>query len=156
MISILIPSKDNYFHCYAEGLFVSKLNIDDETEITLDDTYPFILYYHFPHHRRIYICSTQTSKNKFHIYNVNKDFNIIGIIEGSRAFDRFKKAMDFLNTVTRGEVYKLPCTFFWQLSYLCKFGKNSQMNIEHLIKSYKTDITFEKEIKWSEKNIWKF
>lgn len=153
MISVLIPSDESYFHCYAEGLFVSKLSAGEETQITLDDNYPFFLYFHFPHHRRIYICYTSPTKNKFHIFNVNKDVNVIAIIEGARAFDRFKNTMDYLNVVTGGEFYTLPPAFFWQLSWLCKFGKNNRMNLERLVKTYKSEITYKKDVKWSEKNI---
>ena len=120
MISVLIPSEDNYYHIFAEGVFVSKHRENNQTEITLDDNYPFILYYHFPYHARIYICCSKENcgKNLFSLYNVNKEFSIISILEGRRSFDRFKRVMDYLNQKTEGEVYKLPVSYFWQLAYL--------------------------------------
>ena len=90
MISVLIPSEDNYYHIFAEGVFVSKNRENNQTEITLDDNYPFILYYHFPYHARIYICCSKENcgKNLFSLYNVNKEFSIISILEGRRSLDR--------------------------------------------------------------------
>ncbi len=154
MISVLIPSDDNYYHIYAEGVFVSQHNDNNQTEIVLDDNYPFILYYYFPYHSRIYICCTKEkcSKNLFSLYNVNKDFSIIAVLEGRRSFDRFKRTMDYLNQKTDGEVYKLPVSFFWQLAYLCKFGKNSSYNIEKLTKRYNYKITYKKDVQWFQKN----
>lgn len=154
MISVLIPSEDNYYHIFAEGVFVSKQIENNQTEITLDDNYPFILYYHFPHHARIYICCSKEkcSKNLFSLYNVNKEFSIISILEGRRSFDRFKRAMDYLNQKTEGEVYKLPVSYFWQLAYLCKKGRNNSYNIETLTKRYNYKIKYKKEVEWYQKN----
>lgn len=151
MISIIIPSEENFYHVFAEGVFCYEKQIENETEITLDDTYPFILYYYFPHHNRIYICSTETKIKKSKIYNVNKEFGIVCILEGRRSFDRFKNTMDYLKHVTYGEVYKLPVQYFWQLAYLCKFGLNNSFNIEKLTKRYNLFIKYDKDLKWSEK-----
>ena len=154
MISITIPPEDNYYHIYAEGVFLSQHIENNITEITLDDNYPFILYYYFPFHARIYVCcSKEKCGNNIHsLYNVNKDFSIVAILEGRRSFDRFKRAMDYLNQKTNGEVYKLPASYFWQLAYLCKMGKNNSYNIEHLTKRYNYRITYKKEVKWYQKN----
>ena len=154
MISISIPSDDNYYHLYAEGVFLSKHTKHNQTEITLDDNYPFILYYYFPYHARIYICCNKEtcSKNLFSLYNVSKEFSIISILEGRRSFDRFKRVMDYLNQKTEGQVYKLPASYFWQLAYLCKTGRNNSYNIEQLLKKYNHKITFKKDITWFQKN----
>lgn len=154
MISVIIPTEDNYYHIYAEGVLFSSRQIEEKTEITLDDKYPFILYYYFPHHNRIYICCSPDNckKNIFSLYNVDKEFSIIALLEGRRSFDRFKNTMDYLNHVTYGEVYKLPGQYFWQLAYLCKFGLNNRYNVERLTKRYNLFIKYDKDIKWSEKN----
>lgn len=154
MISVLIPSEENYFHIYAEGVFHSMQHIENETEIVLDDKYPFILFYTFPYHNRIYICCSKEicNKNLFSLYNVNKEFSIISILEGRRSFDRFKKSLDYLKQKTNGEILKLPAAFFWQLAYLCKIGHNNSYNLEKLTKKYNYKIVYKKEVKWSRKN----
>ena len=154
MISIQIPPKGNYFHVYAEGVFVSRQKEEESFIITLDDTYPFILYYHFPKCAKIYICcNKETCKNNvYSIFNVDKDFSIISFLEGRRSFDRFKNSMDYLKKVTEGEVYKLPPAYFWQLGHLCKFGLNSRYNLEALTKKYNYKIKYNKDIKWSHEN----
>lgn len=154
MISVSIPSDDNYYHIYAEGVFISQHTENNQTEITLDDNYPFILYYYFPYHARIYICCNKEncSKYLFSLYNVSKEFSIISILEGRRSFDRFKRVMDYLNQKTEGQVYKLPPSYFWQLAYLCKTGKNSSYNIETLTKRYNFEIKYKKEVRWYQKN----
>lgn len=154
MISILIPEENNYFKTFAEGVFVSKQIFNNQVEITLDDNYCFNLFYTFPHHSRVYICcSTNKSKiNNISIYNVSKEFAIICKLEGRRSFDRYKQAMSYLNKITIGEFYKLPITFFWQLAQLCKTSKNSNDNIEMLVKRYKYDITYKKELLCSQEN----
>lgn len=154
MISILIPDENNYFKTYAEGVFLHRQIFADQVEITLDDNYCFSLYYTFPHHSRVYICCSTSicEANTLEIYNVNKKFSVIAKIEGRRSFDRYKNAMDYLNKITKGEVYKLPVQFYWQLCYICQRGLNSNRNLELLCKKYKYDITYEKELLCSQKN----
>lgn len=155
MISIIIPDKDNYFSTYAEGVFLSRQFFEGQAEITLDDSYCFSLYYTFPHHARVYICCSTSKSKRYNIsiYNVNKDFAVIAKLEGRRSFDRYKNAMSYLNKITCGEVLKLPPQFFWQLAYICKKGKNSNRNLEILIKRYKPTITYKKELlKCSQEN----
>ena len=77
MISVRIPPKENYFHVYAEGVFVSRQKEEESFIITLDDNYPFILYYHFPKCAKIYICcNKETFKN-----NVWPAANVMFIVE---------------------------------------------------------------------------
>lgn len=155
MISVIIPPKENYFHCYAEGVLIDlQKKTNGETEVFLDENHPFILYYYFNHHARIYICCSAAicRTNNFTIYNVSKPFSIIGIIEGRRSFDRFKNAMDYLKAATNGEFYKLPVSYFYQLGYLCMNGKNSNLNLEMLTKRYNFTITYRKDIEWSARN----
>lgn len=154
MISILIPDDNNYFKTYAEGVFIKQQLYEGQVEITLDDNYCFFLYYTFPHHSRVYICCSpeKCKMNVISIYNVNKNFAILSKLEGRRSFDRFKNAMSYLNKITKGEIYKLPTQFFWQLAQLCKTGKNSNHNLEYLVKKYKYDITYDKGLLCTREN----
>ena len=145
-ISVRIP-KNDYYTTYAEGVFLS---MDTESEdgviINLDADYTFFLYYTFKFHRRLYICSTKIPGNDHKFENVNEPVKILCQLRG-RAFDEFKRSVNYLNKSTKGSFYHLPPMYFWQLAALCRARKNSRINLELLTKRYNPGIIFE-EIQW--------
>ena len=66
-----------------------------------------------------------------------------------RSYDRFKRSMAYLNAATLGKFYRFPPTFFWQLASLCRFGKNSRLNLRLLVNTYDKAIVIPERIKWN-------
>ncbi len=150
-VRIRIP-KDEYFTTYAEGFFLGEQIIDNEVYILLDEKYPVILYYTYHNHRRLYICSdpaVTNFKNICSFPNVSKELAVITQLRG-RAFDLFKENMDYFNAATKGKVYELPASFFWELSFQCKKKCNTRETINRLWSLYNpleklTDVKWEKK-----------
>ncbi len=143
-IRILIPKKDSIPSVYAEGVFLGKDFYKGDVEIILDSDYCTTVYYTYKLHRRLYVCCNPGKKgiNATALPMVNQEVTILTQLRG-RHFDRYKEAMSLLNKATKGQFYKLPPQFFWQLSILCRTGKNSNFNIKNLVRRYSPGILFE-------------
>lgn len=132
-VSIRIP-KDDYFTLFAEGFFLERQIISNEVHIVLDEKYPVFLYYTYQNHRRLYICASPevtNYKNVFNFPNVSKELALISQLRG-RSFDLFKENMEYFNAATKGKIYELPPSFFWELAFHCEKRCNNRENINRL------------------------
>ena len=143
-IRILIPKKGSIPSVYAEGVFIGKDFYKGDVEIVLDSGYCTTVYYTYKLHRRLYVCCKPGKNGEYAtaLPMVNQTVTVLTQLRG-RHFDRYKEAMSLLNKATKGQFYKLPPQFFWQLSILCRTGKNTNFNIKNLIRRYSPGILFE-------------
>lgn len=73
--------------------------------------------------------------NIYHFNCANKELAVISQLRG-RAYDRFKRSLDWLDKKTNSRWKKYNIQFFWQLAYLSKKGLNSSQNLKFLIDIY--------------------
>ena len=147
-LRVLIPKKGDFPSVYAEGVFAGKDFYNGEVEILLDSRYCTTVYYTYKLHRRLYICCVPEKQKGISttLPRISKAVTVISQLRG-RHFDRYKEGMSFLNQATKGQFYKLPPQFFWQLSILCRSGKNSNFNIKNLVRRYSPQMLFEEKQK---------
>lgn len=135
-------AKHGIYTSYAEGKILSSLDKGNYYEIKLSEQSIIILYYHFNFHRRVYICCIPEKLSscklnhpilKFH--NVDKNLTVIAELQG-RAFDRFKRMCNVIKNYTNGRFYDYSILFFSKLAFLCRYGKNSMVNIKNLCKIF--------------------
>ena len=139
-----IPKEGFIPTVYGEGILKQKSFNDGEVEIYLDSNYCVTIYYTYKLHRRLYICCSdnKAKTNLLELPYLNRKVAVIAQLR-NRDFDRYKEAMSYLNKTTKGEFYKLSPSFFWQLSILCRTGKNDNINIKKLVFQYNPNIQFE-------------
>lgn len=148
--TISIPNENEHYSLYAEGVFVRKMITDTQSFITLNDDFCIILYYTVHTWRHLYVCcATRLFPYYPHTFNESDaPLSVIADLTG-RSYDRFKRSMAYLNAATLGKFYRFPPTFFWQLASLCRFGKNSRLNLRLLVNTYDKSIVIPERIKWN-------
>lgn len=147
IISVQIQ-KDEYFTTFADGVFVSKEVFDsDSVSINLDGNYCIMLFYTLGSSRNVFLCSTQEKIKKINeqfFVNVSEPLGIMNILTG-RAYDRFKRSLDYVKKATQGKVLYFPEQFFLEFSVMCENGHNNSECIERLVKLYNPNCVFEKK-----------
>ena len=147
--TIAIPVKNGHYTLYAEGVFIRKKFLDGRSFITLDGKFVIVLYYTVYEWRHLYVCIAKELLPDYEItFNeCSMSLSVIADLTG-RAYDRFKRSMDYLNKATGGMFYKLPPSFFWQLAWLSRHGKNDRLNIRRLVHKYDKNIRVPERIRW--------
>lgn len=140
-VTVRIPRLLNYT-LYAEGFLCGIERDGADFLVTLDFSFPVILYYTYRYHRRIYIISRPCPPCITKSRDVSREFSIISQLRG-RSFDRFKRSVKYIADRTGRTCFGFPAAFFWQLSYLCIAGKNDRINLNLLIKKYSPRFSFE-------------
>ncbi len=142
-IRISIPAaKNSFFTIYAEGVSFGVFLRPErkEYDVFLDPQYPIILYFTFGKHRRAYICANPDfmQSNVYKFSCSNRSLSVISQLRG-RAYDRFKRSLRFLCKHTDERCRKFDIRFYWQLAYLSKKGRNSNLNLKLLAEKYDTE-----------------
>lgn len=141
-VTVHIPQHSKDYTLYAEGFLCGIEKDGEDFLVTLDFSFPVILYYTYRYHRRIYIITRPYPPFAVRNSDVNREFSIISQLRG-RSFDRFKRSVKYIADRTGRTCFGYPAAFFWQLSYLCIAGKNDRVNLELLIKKYSPKFSFE-------------
>lgn len=146
-VIVKIPKEgEEYFSTYAEGFFLQESFEENEVHIHLDRNKVVILYYVFGKNspdgnnelRRLFVCSDCKHFGghfESSFPNVAGDLSLFFSLSG-RAFDKFKRRMDFYSASSKGEVYNLPLLFFWKLAILCRSNKDNRFTIFDLWKQF--------------------
>lgn len=147
-LTVRIPRGEKEHTIYAEGLLTDMTVTDEYAFVTLDDNYTVFIYYRLGTFRRIYVCAREDLYPGVRHYFPEADASMctLAIMEG-RSFDRFKRSMNFLARATSKKFYRYPPSFFWQLSELCRRGRNSRLNLALLVRNYDKSIRMG-DIKW--------
>ena len=119
---------------------------DAESYVTLDGDFCVVLYYTVGKYRRLYICQCSAPKDAdiSMLSGCKMPVTVLYELTG-RAFDRFKRSMDYLNHASDGLFYRLPYIFFLQLAALCQAGKNSRLNLSLLVRRYDDSISLSRK-----------
>lgn len=147
--TVAIPSDNGHYTLYAEGVFIRKSFMDGRSFITLDASHAIVLYYTVHEWRHLYVCVAADALPG-HAFNFNEcdmQLSVLADLTG-RAYDRFKRSMDYLNAASAGTFYRYPAPFFWQLAALCRCGKNDRFNLRLLAGKYDKDIIMPERVKW--------
>lgn len=137
LVTVFIPPEKAPYTLFAEGAFVSiKGNKDEGYQVDFSEDYMLLLFYHFPFHRRLYV-----TVNHFHslpknsLMGVSQKRVILAELQG-RAFDRMKRSLAYLKKLTGGNCFSFPKEFWLRFIALMRSGKNSQQNIDTLVKEF--------------------
>lgn len=134
LIHVLLPDEKSIYTLFAEGNLINSFKLLNRTHLTFNAEYPILLYYTFPNHRRLYLCTRDESGITFP--GIKEKLRILTQIRG-RSFDRFKRSVDYLNKEYHGTIQFMPYSFFWVLSDICKKGHNDSINLDLLYQRYK-------------------
>lgn len=134
-VMVKIPSGANYT-LYAEGVLLGMEFYGADYIVSLDFSYPVVLYYTFHYHRRVYVIMRPSGCDVCRCSDVSSPFSIITQLRG-RSFDRFKRSLSYIVKKTNG-FHKFPPEFYFKLSFICSQGKNDMVNLNRLIEKYYT------------------
>lgn len=142
--TITIPQENGNWTVYAEGVLVRRAFTDGASFVTLDDDHCITLYYTVRTWRRLYVCASPRLV-PFRVHDFAESDAPLSVMAdlAGRAYDRYKRSMGRLSAATGGGFYRYPPAFFWQLAFLCRFGKNDAHNLERLVRRYGKG-----ELKW--------
>lgn len=130
LLNVRIP-KDAKYTLYAEGVFMGIEDFGIEYQVTLDFSYPVVLYYTFKKHRRIYIIMKPSGTEVFRNDDLSETFSIIAQLRG-RPLDRFKRSLRYIVKKTRS--HKFSVEFYFKLAFLCQQGENDRLNLNKLLR----------------------
>lgn len=134
LVKVRIPQHENYT-LYAEGVFLGIENFGKEYLVSLDFSYPVILYYTFKNHRRVYIIMQAIGADIFKNDDISVPFSIISQFRG-RALDRFKRSFRYIVKKTKDNSRKFSAEFYFKLAFLCQQGENDRLNLNKLVEKY--------------------
>lgn len=134
-VMVKIPGGANYT-LYAEGVLLGMEFYGADYIVSLDFSYPVVLYYTFHYHRRLYIIMRASGRDVYRCHDVSSPFSIISQLRG-RSFDRFKRSLAYIVKKTSG-FHQFPPEFYFKLSFICSQGKNDMVNLNRLIEKYYT------------------
>lgn len=140
-IYVLIPKEDSSypFTCYAEGSFIRIEDAITEYQISFKEDDILIVFFHFPHHRRLYITVPKgkiDTLEDIDFWNISEERQILAELRG-RCFDRLKLSIRILKEITKGACFSYPVSFWSQLIMLIQQNKHSKMNLQFLCEAYK-------------------
>ena len=135
-ITVQIPTKaKDGFTLYAEGDLISKEYIKDEKPLLIFSSKSIlILYYTYPHHRRLYIVSTE-GKEKTILPQVNTPVSIIFKGRGKK-YDLIKTALYYLNRKTADKYLFFPKSFYYELAILAENKTLNNSKVWLLMKKF--------------------
>lgn len=135
-ITVQIPTKaKDGFTLYAEGDLISKEYRKDEKPLLIFSSKSIlILYYTYPHHRRLYIVSTE-GKEKTILPQVNTPVSIIFKGRGKK-YDLIKTALYYLNRKTADKYLLFPKSFYYELAILAENKTLNNSKVWLLMKKF--------------------
>ena len=137
IVTVRIPATD-FYSLFAEGSFLKMEKTETEYYIDFNADNVLIVFYHFPFHRRLYItCNPAKFNNKeIHVLEgVDNERSVLVQLQG-RAFDRFKRSLDFIKKETDNTCFSLQNEFWFQMANLMRAGKNSTLNMKTVISRF--------------------
>jgi hypothetical protein len=141
MVSDIVVSipKHSFYTLYAEGASCGITDTGDTFKVSFSPSGTIILFYTFPHHRRLYAVRRESTAGirKQFIDCVEPLFSLFQL--RGRAFDRFKRALEYIKKTAGARCFDYPSLFWFQLACLCREDKNSLLNISILMHRYDPD-----------------
>lgn len=140
IVSVFIPPGEQLFSLYADGDLVRR-DGDEEVGYTLEFRADSMLslFYHSRHHRRCYVTVDPAiveswGLSRCLLEGVDRLRSVVAVLEG-RAFDRFKRTLWQLGR-SCPDCHRLKPLFWVRFAWLCRYGRNSWMNVERLLKEF--------------------
>ena len=143
-ICITVPPATRHFSLFAEGcvLGVYAGEPGEAAHVILDASHPVALYYHVAGRRRLFICMSGDMGKEFPKRIFPETLSEVSVLTelSGRAYDRYKRTMEWAARHVGPAVFTLPPDFFLVLAELCRGGRNSGANISLLLSRHGMEV----------------